>query len=338
MTSMKTFMNSAWLALVLASATGQLHSADSALVLATQLQLQSDLADKALPQWRDGMLTSLHQAFGPQIEIDLFGKTGSRHSALTFAVKDATRITVRSFDRAADGSLAFCGSLTHRSAPAHSYIAWISADGQQTHITHTSPFTATRVTFAPDGSIWSQGFELQPRAAGEAPRASMAAALRPDAAVFRQFSRSGQLLQALIRQSEISAPYSLTKHQNIFGSVGDRIVWYSGTTREFIAISSDGSISKVANLALPHAEELSGSAITSSGDIFASTRNGKTWSVSRLNLAERKWQPMAQGEISDRQDPQRRMTLLGADGETLVANGLDSRHLRFFRITKPQPR
>jgi hypothetical protein len=331
---MKSAFHYICVALAMAVATGPLFPADSALVLATQLRLDSDLADKPLPQWRDGTLTSLHQAVGPQIGIDLFDKQGTRLSTRTFAVPDATRITVRGFERAADGSFALCGSLTDPEGRAGAYVAWISSDGQQTHITRTTPFAATRVAFSADGTIWSQGFEIKPRAVSEAPRASLAAALRPDAAVFRQFSRSGKLLRAVVSQSEIGEADALITPHSVFALVGDRIIWYSGASRDYIAISPDGSVTKVANLALPNGEELSGSAVTTPGEIFVSARNGSTWSVSRLNLAERKWLPVAQGGIGDRQDPKRRMTLLGAEGNTLVADGLDSRHLRFFRLTQ----
>jgi uncharacterized membrane protein len=90
----------------------------------------------------------------------------------------------------------------------------------------------------------------------------------------------------------------------------------------------------VKNLALPNNEKLTGSAITGQGELFASSVNGSTWSVSKLDLEGRTWTPVSSGSIGDRSSPHRRLTLLGAEGDSLVSTGSDGLHVRFVQVKR----
>lgn len=324
------------LLLLVVACAGQYQNfaASPSLVLGKTLSIQDDLADKPLPQWRDGVLVVLDSSHGSRIGITVYDRNGQRTSNMAFAVPGATYVTVRGFSRGTDGAIALCGSLTDGDGRAGAYVGWISAAGTETQVIRTSPFVAWRVAVAADGTIWTQGSELRPRAPGEASRKTFGEAMKGDAAVFRQFSRSGKMLRAVVPQSEIVDPNALNTTTSVFEAVGGRIVWYSDISREYIAISPDGSVARVKDVSLPNNEKLSGSGINGQGEIFASSVNGSTWSVSRLDLGERAWTPIASGLIGDRSNPHHRLTLLGSDGEFLVAGGSDSHHLRLFLINK----
>lgn len=310
----------------------QVVAADSVFVFAKDVSTQIDLADKPLPQWRNGAMALLDASHGAQIRISVF--EGQENSRLTFSVPGAKYVTVRGFSRGTDGAVALCGGITDAEGRGGSYVGWISSTGQEAHVIRTSPFVAMRVAFAADGTIWAQGSEIRPRAPGEAPRQTLGEALKSDAAVFRQFSRSGKLLRAVVPQLEIANPDALITGSSVFEAMGDRIVWYSSIARQHISVSADGAVVKTNDLPLPNNEELSGGAISARGELFASSRNGSTWSMSQLDLAGRRWIPIANGSIGDRTAKVRQPTLLGTEGEHLVVNGSDSLHVRFFRVSR----
>jgi|GEM_PF-4916168 len=146
------------------------------------------------------------------------------------------------------------------------------------------------------------------------------------------------MLRAVVTQSEIGEPLALSSVTSMFEAVRDRIVWYSDLSREYIAIAPDGCVDRVKNLALPNNEKLLGSAIGPQGEIFASSANGTTWSVSRLDLRQRTWSAVSSGSMGDRSNPLYRLTLIGAEGDSLVATGNDGRHVRFVEVTRQERR
>ena len=311
----------------------QTLAADAAFVFEKDVATQVDLADKPLPRWRDGVMALIETRSGAQIGISVF--VGQERSHLTFAVPGASYLTVRGFNRGADGTVALCGSLTDAAGRSGSYVGWISPANQETHVIRTSPFVAIKVALAADGSIWTQGSEIRPRAPGEAPRQTMKEALKDDATVFRQFSKAGKLLRAVVPQSEMIEPIALMAGvSSFFEAVGEGVVWYSSVSRQHFSIAADGAVVKTNDLPLPNNEVLSGGAFGARGELFASSQNGATWGVSRLDLAARRWVSVASGRIADRTETVHRPTLLGTDGDHLVVNGRDSLHVRFFRIDR----
>jgi hypothetical protein len=312
----------------------QALAADGGFVFAKDVPVQVHLADKPLPQWRDGAVVVFDSSHGAdQMGIDIVA--GHQRSRLTFAVPAAKRITMRGFSRGTDGTVALCGGLTDAEGRSGSYVGWISSTGQEVHVIRTSPFVAVLVALAPDGTIWTQGTEIRPRAPGEPSRQTLAEALKGDAAVFRQFSRSGKLLRTVVPQSEITDPLGLTATRNVFEAVGDRIVWYSSTSRQHISIGADGAVIVTNDLPMPNNEEVTGGAIGARGELLASSVNGSTWSVSRLDLARKRWVPNANGLMGDRTAPAYRATVLGSDGDHLVVNGRGGHNaVRFFRVSQ----
>ncbi len=309
-------------------------AADAAFVFAKNVPVPVHLADKPLPQWRDGVMVLFDSSHGTdQIGIDVVA--GHETSRLTFAVPGAKRITMSGFSRTADGTVALCGGLTDAEGRSGSYVAWISSTGQEAHVIRTSPFAAVRVVLGADGTIWAQGMEMRPRAPGEPSRKTMAEALKGDAAVFRQYSRSGKLLRAVVSQSEITDPLGLLATRNVFEAVGDRIVWYSSLARQHVSIGADGAVVMTNDLPMPNNEQVTGGAIGARGELFASSVNGSTWSVSRLDLAGKRWVPIANGLMSDRTAPAYRATVLGSDGDHLVVDGR-GQSVRYFQVSRNQ--
>ena len=328
---MKTRLNLILNAMAIAHGAIHLGFAQSrSLPLDSEVKLDDNLAHKPTPKWIDGSLVALENSAGSPIGISLFDRNGRKVSAMWFTVPGATYFSVRNFTRSRDGYLALCGSISYAEGRSSNFVALIPPDGSETKVVRTSSYTVVRVAFASDGTLWTQGREHKPRAEGEAPRKSMAETLKPDAAVFRQFDKTGKSLRSVHPQSEMDVPIALISSTSVFTAVGDRIVFYSSEARQYIAILADGTVTHVKNVSLPNDERESGFAVTEKNELYISSTNGSSWSVSRLNLGKQIWEPLVQGVIGDRSA--RELSILGAQGATLAAMGADAAHVRFFRI------
>jgi|GEM_PF-4232489 hypothetical protein len=129
------------------------------------LPIQDDLANKPLPQWRDGVLVVVDRSPGSHIGISTYDRSGQRVSTLSFTVPGAKQVSVRGFTRGTDGTIALCGRVEDHEGRSASYLAWISADGTEKQVIRTSPFLAWRVAFAADGTNLDAGHGV-PSAAG----------------------------------------------------------------------------------------------------------------------------------------------------------------------------
>ncbi len=332
---MKTRLNLILNAMAIAHGAIHLGFAQSRpLELDSEVTIEENLLNKPIPKWIDGSLVVLDNSSGSQIGISLFDRNGRKVSAMQFTVPGATYFSARSFTRSRDGYLALCGSISDAEGRHSNFVALMPPDGGGTKVVRTSSYAVLRVAFASDGTLWTQGREYKPRAEGEAPRKTLAETLKPDAAVFRQFDKTGKSLRSVHPQSEMDAPVALWSSSSVFTAVGDRIVFYSSEARQYIEILADGTVTHVKNLSLPNDERESGFAVTEKNELYISSRSASSWSVSRLNLGKQIWEPLSQGARSDRSTRERQLTLLGAQGATLAALSADAAgvRVRFFRI------
>ena len=328
---MKTRLNLILNAMAIAHSAIHLGFAQSrTLQLDSEVKLDDNLAYKPTPKWIDGSLVALENSFGSPIGISVFDRNGRKVSAMWFTVPGATYFSVRNFTRSRDGYLALCGSINYSDGRSSNFVALIPPDGSETKVVRTSSYTVVRVAFASDGTLWTQGTERKPRAEGEAPRKTMAETLKPDAAVFRQFDKTGKSLRSVHPQSEMDVPIALISRGSVFTAVGNRIVFYASEARQYIEILADGKVTHVKNLSLPNDEQESGFAVTEKNELYISSANASSWSVSRLNLAKQIWEPLVQGVRGDRSA--RELSILGAQGATLAAMGAGAAQVQFFRI------
>ncbi len=89
----------------------------------------------------------------------MFDRTGNLVSSVTFTVPDATAIFLWDFDRGTDGEIALCGESDSTNGQTVPFIATISPDGQASQIVRTTPYVPNLLAKAPDGTIWTVGYE-----------------------------------------------------------------------------------------------------------------------------------------------------------------------------------
>jgi hypothetical protein len=281
-----------------------------------EYSLEIDIRGKPMPNWSGGALIVVESVSSAvPFSIGLFNKQGQRVATHSFWVPGAAHLTVRNFVHGTDGTVALCGSVADSRGRGAGYLGWISASDGAVRIVRTDPYGASRVAIASDGTIWTAGIEER----------------NPDAPVFRRFDRSGKMIGAFVSQSEFRNPHSsLLSSTNVFGAIGDRIVWYSSREGELVEVSPDGVVSRIQGLFLPNNEAEGGFAITEDGEIFVSSRGRSSASISRLDRGVPAWIPVVHDDWSG-QAPRPSVYLYGADGNILVGWD-DSRRLKFFEM------
>ena len=247
--------------------------------------------------------------------------------ATTFSIPGSALITIRDFARATDGTIALSGSAADAGGRAASFIASISTDGQNARVVRTGAYRPFRIAFDPDGTIWTVGYEeLVPLPANAK---TMSETLDPRASVFRRFDRTGKQIGALVPQSEIKYPVSLTSVTSVFGVVGSRIIWYSAPEGQYIELSRDGTVTNITELALPNGGRENGFGLTEAGDLFLSSIGRRDWVLYKLDPAAHAWISITQGPIGTVSRSNPPIVLYGADANLLVA-GTDAIKLQFF--------
>lgn len=168
-----------------------------------------------------GILKWVHGAFVYRLSLNIaptflvLNAQGERMSSFTPNIPGAVRVFANDFDRASDGSVVFSGS--YYSEGQHlPFISWISADGQISRIVRTAPYFPYGLSIAPDGSVWTSGFEMIDGDIN-------APGVNPDAGVVRHFDSSGKLIDSLGNRRDFKTD-RLTHGRLV--ATQDRIGWY----------------------------------------------------------------------------------------------------------------
>lgn len=290
------------------------------------------LANKQMPKWSGGALVLVENNGGTPAFYAFDGEGRTVFSS-TFSVPESSRNYVLGYARGQDGLVALCGSSWTSDARGAPYIAWISADGVQSQILRVAPYTPTRITVAPDGTIWAVGRELI-NGKESVPGVDM------DGYVIRQFDRQGKLLNGYIRRSEIGDRMRFAAINNYLVSSGGRVGWYSygeDFRGEYIEVSNG----VVTHFSLPDLQHqpphwlAAGVAMTDAGEVFVAL--GPLRSPPRqhviytLDRAAGAWRPLVQPPALN---SPLGLRLFGAEGNELVFWVPEPARLQFFRIAR----
>ena len=136
--------------------------------------------------------------------------------SFTPSIPDSTHVFANDFDRASDGSIVFSGSSYSAEGQHVPFICWISADGKSSRVVRTAPYFPYGLSIAPDGSVWTSGFEMI-NGKTDAPGTD------PTAGVIRHFTSSGTPIESLGSLKNFRAD-RLT--HGFLVANEDRIGWY----------------------------------------------------------------------------------------------------------------
>lgn len=303
--------------------------AGTTLTETNQIQFQQDFTGKPLPKWQNGALLVRDAYNASAVNFSVFDSAGNKLLSHVFYVIGAKHLTVRDAARTADGTIGLCGGVIDADGRGSNYVAFINPANSATTLLRTDLFMASKITYASDGTFWVAGAETTPKT-GDKSR-TFAEALNKNAAVFRQFDKTGKLLRSAVPNSAIVDPVTLSDPSNVFGEVAGEIIWYSSRSHQLIAISRNGSYSEVRDLKLPEDQIANGFAITGKGEIIVTARGTANWSVLKLQDSRRDWQTIMHGANADK--GLRQVIAIGMEGDVLTALGAGASDVRTFKVT-----
>jgi hypothetical protein len=146
-------------------------------------------------------------------------RSGTWTDTAHFQNSEPTQFGVFSSDRESDGTIVFSGETWTAPRVASPFLAWTSADGQTQRMIRTEPYFPYEVAVAPDGSIWTLGFEmvnLDPKDP----------AVNKEAHALRHFDRGGNLIGSAFPQSQFDRYQRTRLDQGLLAVGRDRLGWY----------------------------------------------------------------------------------------------------------------
>jgi len=227
-----------------------------------------------------------------------------------FTIPNAGQILVRGVAASLDHTILIAGTAIGGDSQGSGFIGIIPPDRSKKLIVRTTPYTAMAITVAPDGVIWTVGWDKE-----DGKRVFN---------VLKRFNPSGTLLSSihLTVRPIPGASISDVAYASALRCSGDRVGWLTGAS-QYLEFSLDGR--EIGRFEPPpwHAEKPVGSVLHVLLNLALSENNevvvaglGPISSVWRLNRDARQWIPIdVSGEHLDRL-----AWLLGFDGNELIVD------------------
>lgn len=297
-------------------------SADSAPI---SLTLDSESTSSALgpmqrvPVWSGGRMLRIIDAGTTAPILSTYDERGALLTSVTFTIPGAHRMAVSAFCAGSDGTLAVSGWAENDEGVRTSFFATIPPSGPQ-RIVQTTPYAATTIALAPDGTVWTSGSEyIDGRE------------VTTDFHVVRHFDTSGKLLGSAIPRSTLKRGF----HAMGFMAAGsDRVGWYAGSyprdeqPNGHFEVRPDGTVRGVPGLILAKGESVgAGLAVTEAGT-FISTQTPNGTRLYVLDDATPQWRPVELPASTGN-----RGYLIGGEAERLVWAGPNFT-VQYFRISQ----
>jgi hypothetical protein len=214
-----------------------------------------------------------------------------RKEEFTLVIPDDAVWGVTDFALSSAGEIGAVGSLVEKGRP-DAFVARVSPDRQKQVVTRVSPYVPQAVTFAPDGTLWTMGFERS--------KSGGARVLHQ----MQRFGKDGRLL------SRANILYRRAGSSHTLVASKDRVGWLNGGL-EYVEFPLNGR-----DIGRSDFEEAVADCVAlSPGNqvVVRRKENGEEW-VDYLDRSSRQWLPL---EIQDQEDS-RWSWLSGFDGEVLV--------------------
>ena len=181
------------------------------------------------------------------------------------------------------GEVAVAGGASWSDGRTTAFIQFISNAGKALQLIRTSPFSARRICFSADGTLWALGYELD--------SGGMELA---DYNILRHYGRDGVMIHSAIPRNSFSLPgHSNPVSESYLATSGDRVGIYSNKSKEWIEVSSTTGavVRRWAGLTLGPKSGVIGAFLTSSGFAYISAENRETQvrTVHKLDRSTGTW-------------------------------------------------
>ncbi len=234
--------------------------------------------------------------------------------------KDAHSVSIGDVAVSRSGNIVVAGGTESPASAIANFIASIGDDGRVRQVIRTTPFLPAYVCAAEDGTVWSYGFDRDEKLEGV-----------QGSLMLRQFSFDKGQLRAMLDKFTPKTPWWPT-HGHYAGEIdlrctSDKVGLLNGGAGEYVEFdvsTNKLTISEIEPLPPVHETQISGFALTESGDVFVSLRDRSSKpprsGLFRLSFAASalgKWVPV-KDTIGPYLNGAKVGQLLGTDGSELI--------------------
>jgi len=228
--------------------------------------------------------------------ISVYGRDGKQKFGVPFSIDGAADIHISDAALAADGSVVVAAGSRGKDDTISNFIAHIGKDGKLLDIVRTTPYVVRMVCPIADGTVWTAGFERDEK-------------LRSvkQYEILRQYSFKTGLVASALDASKMAHPADWPMYfpvgmypwETALRATSKTLGFYSGPSNEWITLDlTTHEVRREPVKALGKGEQLTGFAMTESGQVFASIEvAGKNPSLGLFELVAdqsgvRSWLPV----------------------------------------------
>ncbi len=170
-------------------------------------------------KWNNGRFVSCTDGDAFKVPFTISGTDDIKDVHYMFSMENAGRLGVNDFDYDKRGELVFCGGYESAKRDVNGFLG-IKPEGSETPATliPTFPYCPLGLAVAPDGTIWTTGYEVL--GDGTPP-----AHINLKADAIRQFDRSGRLLASTMPWEQL--PMNMHVGRPLLKVSTSTFAWYS---------------------------------------------------------------------------------------------------------------
>lgn len=276
-----------------------------------------DFGGKPSPVWSGGALLAIDRdaTFDPIIHV--FGRNGGEITTIPVTVPDAVTISVFAVSRGPNGQMAACGAAFDAKGRMSPFVALFPTGGDSEKLIATQSYSPWLITFAPDGTIWTQGNTVGKTAAA--------------ADIIWHFDQGGNKIGSAVPQSSFTADSTFALSQmlrdpgNQLAASASGIAWLCPGRQRYVEINLSGSVTTdVSTVGFQRGEQAGVLVFTDDGLVFIDSQMGPPVHLNLYSLDR------AKGQLIAATPPQPLFRLLGADGRNVV--GMAGRTVVFMTV------
>jgi hypothetical protein len=291
---------------------GQNH----APVVVGDITIPTYQSGRPVPRWSGDSLV----ARSDTDSVIHFWNGQGQESVLTLSIPGASSVRVRAAAHGPSGGV-ICGWTVDPVGQASDFLALVSSDGLTTKIIRTGPYAPRSVAIAPDGTLWTVGYEW--------PRPKP---LSSNGGVVRHFDSSGNQIGAFIPESSLTRSELGLGIDSLVAS-SDRVGWYPGRGSHYFEVSFSGKVQQYPGIQATGRAGVLGLALINNGSVFATTDSDGVGEARQVLLTlDRLQGTWSAPQLPSGGDPPTSVFVLGSQGNQFVMATRDSHVVRFFTV------
>ena len=264
-----------------------------------------------VPVWSGGAFVRCDVDGVTTPTIHSIDSTG-QDSLFVFSLPGAKTIHVTGIAHGRNNALAIVGGAFDDSGHIAQFISWVSPDRNVVNTMRTSGYIPKYVSVAPDGTIWTVGWEpSDPN--------NYATPLNPGVNIVRHFDSSVKLLDSYVPQRSMPSRLHAVGNGGYLVASSDRIGLYEKDSPYREILFADKRVTEYPGIQIHPRESILGMAVTDDGSVFVNTsayEGSRGFHLYELDRNQAEWVPIDWPSVHPTQA--KLWNLLGGDGNTLM--------------------